>query len=65
MIALQERVRKWEGLERMEGRWERAAKRIARPMRAWFLSPMAEMSVATILNTAAESTEPGDTRWWL
>lgn len=62
MIALQDKVRKWEGLERMDGRCERYAKRIAFPILAWFLSPNAEMRVAMILNRAAKSTEPGETR---
>lgn len=38
--------------------------RITFDMRAWFLRPRPEISVATIDNRAAESTLPGDTRSW-
>ena len=34
MVREVERVRKWEGLERMEGREDMYAKRIALPIRA-------------------------------
>lgn len=63
MIVLQERVRKWEGLERRLGSEEMYANLIALPIRAWFLSPSAEISVATMESRAAESTDPGETRW--
>lgn len=39
IIELQERVTKWEGLERTLGREDITAKRMALPMRAWFLRP--------------------------
>jgi len=62
MIVLLKRVRKWEGLERILGKEEMYAKRIVFPILAWFLSPSAEVSVASIESKAAESTDPGDTR---
>jgi hypothetical protein len=63
MTVLQERVRKCEGLERTLGREDMYAKRIVLPILAWFLRPYADVSVAIIERRAAESTEPGDTRW--
>jgi len=63
MIVLQESVRKCEGFDRILGREEMYAKRIVLPILAWFFKPYAEVSVATIDSRAAESTEPGDTRW--
>ncbi len=63
ITVLQERVRKWEGLERTLGREEMYAKRMVLPILAWFLRPYAEISVATMESKAAESTEPGVTRW--
>lgn len=62
MVMEQERVRKWEGLERMEGRLEIIAKRIALPTLAWFFRPMPDMRVAIMDKRAAESTDPGETR---
>jgi hypothetical protein len=62
ITRLQERVRKWEGLERMLGREDMIAKRMVLPIRAWFLSPIAEIKVAIMDRRAAESTDPGDTR---
>ena len=63
MMELQERVSKWEGLERTLGREEMYANLIVLPILAWFPSPIAEISVARIDSKAAESTEPGETRW--
>lgn len=47
----------------MLGREEMIANLIVLPILAWFLSPIADINVATIERSAAESTEPGDTRW--
>lgn len=63
IIEEQERVRKCEGLERTEGKCDKYANRIAFPIRAWFLSPIADISVASIESRAAKSTDPGETRW--
>lgn len=60
---LQDKVRKCEGLERTLGREEIYAKRMVLPILAWFLRPIAEIRVAIMERRAAESTEPGDTRW--
>jgi hypothetical protein len=65
MIAEQLRVRKWAGLPSTEGSDSMYAKRMALPIRAWFLRPMALTSVATMANKAAESTLPGETRSWV
>lgn len=59
------RVRKWEGLLRTEGSDWMYAKRIALLMRAWFLRPIADTSVASMAKRAAESTLPGETRSWV
>lgn len=63
MIALQDSVRKWDGLARTLGREEIYAKRMAFPILAWFLSPIADIRVAMIARSAAESTLPGDILW--
>ncbi len=63
MTRLHDNVRKWEGLERMLGREEMIANLMVLPIRAWFFRPIADIRVATIERRAAESTEPGDTRW--
>ena len=39
------------------------AKRIVLPILAWFLRPKALVSVAMMESRAAESTDPGETRW--
>ena len=54
----QERVKKCEGLLRTEGNDSMYANRIDLPMRAWFLSPIAETNVEPIANTDVTSTEP-------
>ena len=55
----QERVRKCEGLESTDGKELITAMRIAFPIRAWFFSPMADTSVATMQSNAALSILPG------
>ncbi|KAI7277085.1 hypothetical protein KC335_g134 [Hortaea werneckii] len=59
------RVRKWLGLPRILPQEDMSSKRIARPIRAWFLSSTAETSVLTMASKLDTSTLPAGTRAWL
>jgi hypothetical protein len=60
--AEQDSVRKWEGLLNTEGRLAIALNLITFPIRAWFLSKIAETKVEMMPLRAARSMLPGDTR---